>query len=147
MIAIDEAEDLGLVRELFREYAESLGVDLSFQNFDEELADPRSLYESILIATDGPAIAGCVALHRIDNAVCEMKRLYVRPSFRGRHVGRTLVERLMADARRRGFSRMRLDTLPMMKAAIAMYESLGFRDIPPYRHNPIAGSRFFEIAL
>ncbi len=142
MIRIAGAEELGTVRELFREYADSLGVDLSFQDFESELADPLGFYEVVLLAE-----SGCVPLRRIDDRTCEMKRLYVRPSSRGSGLGRRLAEAVIAAARECGFERMLLDTLPTMKAAQRLYESLGFRKIAPYRHNPIPDSTFLELPL
>jgi ribosomal protein S18 acetylase RimI-like enzyme len=147
MVVIGPTRDFDLVRTLFSEYAEALGVDLSFQNFDDELAHLDSWYESILLAeVDGEA-AGCVALRRLDPRVCEMKRLFVRPPFRRLKLGRVLAERVIDEARGRGFAEMRLDTLPPMTSAMALYESLGFRDIEPYRFNPIGGSRFLGLSL
>ena len=143
MIALATPRDLPLVRELLLDYAASLGVDLSFQGFDHELETLETYYELILLADRD----GCVALRRIDGETCEMKRLYVRPSARGRQLGRSLAEALIADAKRRGYRRMRLDTLPTMQSAMRLYESLGFVDIAPYRFNPIAGSRFLELDL
>jgi len=130
------------VRGFLREYADSLGVDLSFQDFESELADPLGFYELVLLAE-----GGCVALRRIDERTCEMKRLYVRPSARGSGLGRRLAEAVIAEARARGYSRMLLDTLPQMAAAQALYRSLGFRDTEPYRHNPVPGATFLELML
>jgi len=130
------------VRGFLREYADSLGVDLSFQDFESELADPLGFYELVLLAE-----GGCVALRRIDERTCEMKRLYVRPSARGSGLGRRLAEAVIAEARARGYSRMLLDTLPQMTAAQALYRSLGFRDTEPYRHNPVPGATFLELML
>jgi ribosomal protein S18 acetylase RimI-like enzyme len=144
MTGIAPARDLGVVRALFLEYAASLGVDLSFQKFDDELAQLGDFYECILVAGDAD---GCVALRRIDGRVCEMKRLYVRPSARGGGLGRALAEAIIGEARSRGYARMRLDTLPSMGTAMALYEELGFRDIAPYRFNPIEGVRFLELEL
>src|SRR6185436_2521008 len=136
-----------LVREMLEEYGRATNVDLSFQNFGHELATLPYEYDPILIAwSDGDA-AGCVALRRIDAEVCEMKRLYVRPLFRGRSIGKSLARAIIAEAKSRGFRRMRLDTLPMMREAMSMYESLGFKDIPAYRFNPIEGSRYMELQL
>ncbi|MEK6374589.1 MAG: GNAT family N-acetyltransferase [Acidobacteriota bacterium] len=147
MTTISEANDLTQVRELLLEYSSSLGVDLSFQDFQHELATLEAYYEVLLVARAGDDVAGCIALRRIDAETCEMKRLYVRPAFRGRDLGRALAEAIIAEARSRGYARMRLDTMPMMSSAIALYESLGFRDIAPYRYNPVAGTRFMELSL
>lgn len=144
---IEAATDLAIVRELILEYAHSLGVDLSFQHLDEELTDLATFYDLVLIAQQEEGVAGCVALRRIDDNVCEMKRLYIRPQFRGRGIGRTLVDAIIDSARLRHFKRMRLDTLPSMQDAMKLYESIGFVDIEPYRYNPIAGSRYMELAL
>jgi len=144
---IAPADDAAVVRELLGEYATSLGVDLAFQDFEHEMATLDTYYELMLVAREDGEIAGCVALRRIDGEVCEMKRLYVRPAFRGRDLGRALAGAVIDAARRRGYARMRLDTLPTMTRAMALYQSLGFRDIAPYRFNPIAGSRFLELEL
>ena len=147
MLEIRIADDMKLVRELFEEYGRWTGLDLSFQNFEQEVATLPADYDPIFLAMlDGDAV-GCVALRRIDDEICEMKRLYVRAHARGVKVGWTLVLRVIDEARRRGFRRMRLDTLPTMTNAIGLYETLGFRNIEPYRHNPIAGSRFLELDL
>jgi putative acetyltransferase len=137
-----EAADVEAVRELLREYAAGLGVDLSFQDFEKELADPLDFYELILLAEDG-----CVALRRIDHETCEMKRLYVRPDARSGGLGRRLAEAVIAEARVRGYSRMLLDTLPSMAAARRLYAALGFRETEPYRFNPIEGTTFLELVL
>ncbi len=147
MITIAAANDLNIVRELFAEYARSLDVDLSFQDFDRELATLSEFYERILVAYEGNHAAGCVALRRLDADTCEMKRLYVRPEFRGRNLGRSLAERIIEEARQCGYACMRLDTLPTMTAAIPLYQSLGFVEIAPYRFNPIVGTRFMELML
>jgi ribosomal protein S18 acetylase RimI-like enzyme len=141
------ADDLSIVRALITEYATSLGVDLSFQNLDHELATLDEFYEQILVARDETRAAGCVALRRIDDTICEMKRLYVSPAFRGHDLGRRLAVSIIEEARKRGYERMRLDTLPTMSAAIPLYRSLGFVEIEPYRFNPVAGTRFMEVNL
>lgn len=144
---IEPASDLDEVRAIFREYAQSTGVDLGFQNFDQELASLGTFYAAIFVAREAAAVAGCVALRDLGGKVCEMKRLYVRPAFRGRSLGKTLALHVIGEARTRGFAAMRLDTLPSMSEAMGLYESLGFRDIEPYRFNPVAGSRFLELTL
>jgi ribosomal protein S18 acetylase RimI-like enzyme len=143
MIRPAQARDVEGVRELLREYAAGLGVDLSFQDFESELADPLGFYEVVLFAERN----GCVALRRIDDETCEMKRLYVRPEGRGDGLGRRLAEALIAEARTRGYRRMLLDTLPSMAAARALYARLGFRETEPYRFNPIEGTTFLELTL
>jgi ribosomal protein S18 acetylase RimI-like enzyme len=142
VIRTAQPDDLQAVRELFREYAGSLEVDLSFQDFESELADPFGFYEVVLLAEDG-----CAALRRIDEQTCEMKRLYVRPRARGSGLGRRLAEAVIADARARGYERMLLDTLPSMTAAQRLYGSLGFRETTAYRHNPVVGATFLELVL
>lgn len=147
MLQITPASDMSDVRALFLEYAAALGVDLSFQNFDDELAALPGDYDPILLASWNGELAGCVAMHPFGDGVCEMKRLYVRPEFRRYEVGRALALRILEEARARGFRTMRLDTLPSMRKAMQLYESLGFRDIEPYRFNPIHGSRYMELTL
>jgi len=128
---------------LFREYADSLGVDLAFQGFEEELAALPDGYDVLLLAGED----GCVGVRPFADGVCEMKRLYVRPSARGTGLGRALAVAAVEHARALGYRVMRLDTMPAMGAAQALYESLGFVEIPPYRHNPVAGARFMELDL
>jgi len=138
--------------ELFMEYAQSLGFSLCFQNFDRELAGLPGDYAPpegrLLLAEDSAQLAGCVALHKLEPGICEMKRLYLRPQFRGRGVGRALAERIIAEARVIGYRRMRLDTVePIMKDAVAIYRKLGFKEVAPYRANPIAGAVYMELEL
>lgn len=147
MLTIEPAVDMSDVRALFLEYAHSLGVDLSFQNFDEELASLPGDYDPILLARWDDALAGCVAMHPYGSLGCEMKRLYVRPEFRQHHIGRALAVAIIGEARLRGYRSMRLDTLPSMQSAMRLYESLGFVDIKPYRYNPVEGTRFLELTL
>ncbi|PYQ58818.1 MAG: GNAT family N-acetyltransferase [Acidobacteria bacterium] len=147
MLHIHRAIDVAIVRELFLEYAQSLGIDLAFQDFEREVASLPGDYDPILVAHWNSKVAGCVALHGWDRDVCEMKRLYVRPAFRGHAIGRALAERIIVEAREKRFARMRLDTLPIMREAQELYRSLGFLEIPPYRFNPIDGSKFMELDL
>jgi putative acetyltransferase len=169
-------EQVEQARALFLEYAASLGFNLCFQGFDQEVAALPGDYAPpsgrLLLAefhdaaqpgpplpdnefSDGsqpppgaPLAAGCVALHRLEAGVCEMKRLYVRPAFRGKGVGRALAEAVLAEARAIGYQRMRLDTIePQMQTAVALYRQLGFREIAPYRANPVPGVLYMELDL
>jgi len=151
VVPADSGESLTLVRELFSEYADYLGIDLSFQDFDGELEGLPGDYAPpqgrLFLAFWGEEVAGLVALRSFGEGICEMKRLYVRPRFRRRGIGSTLAEAVIEEGRKIGYERMRLDTLPTMDVATALYLSLGFREVPPYRHNPIEGARFFELGL
>jgi GNAT superfamily N-acetyltransferase len=143
--------DILTARELFQDYADGLGIDLCFQGFDQELAELPGAYAPpggrLLLGLIGDDPAGCVALRSLDGGVCEMKRLFVRPGFRGTGLGRLLAEAVIAEARGLGYERMRLDTLPVMSEAQRLYESLGFRDIEPYYESPVPGVRFLELEL
>jgi len=136
--------DVDLARTLLREYADGLGIDLSFQDFEAELADPLGTNELVLLAAEE---GGCVTLRRIDGQTCEMKRLYVRPAMRQSGLGRALAEAVIAHARARGYDRMLLDTLPTMTEARGLYESLGFRETEAYRFNPVEGTAYLELEL
>jgi putative acetyltransferase len=157
-LAISHAESSGQIaqaRELFLEYAESLGFSLCFQNFDQELAGLPGNYAPpegrLLLAYYEAQLAGCVALHALDfgsdgTRVCEMKRLYLRPQFRGKGVGLALIESITTEARQLGYASMRLDTVePFMKSAVAMYRRFGFREIAPYCPNPMEGALYMEL--
>ncbi len=148
IIHAESGEHLEQVRTLFREYASTLGIDLCFQDFDEELAGLPGEYSPpagcLLLSLAANDPAGCVAMRRWSEGIGEMKRLYVRTAFRNKGVGRSLAQAVIAEARQRGYGRMRLDTLPSMKEAIALYRSLQFREIAPYRPNPIEGALFME---
>ena len=147
-----DSDDVEEVRELFREYASSLGFDLCFQDFERELVALPGPYAPpsgclLLAVVDGEA-AGCAALRKLAEGVCEMKRLYVRRRFRGVGLGRSLAERILQEARRIGYASMRLDTVPAhMAEATALYRSLGFRPTAPYCFNPVPGALFMELPL
>lgn len=145
-------EDIARAKTLFLEYANSLGFSLCFQGFDRELAELPGRYAppagALFLARGNGDLAGCIALRALpEDATCEMKRLYVRDAFRGRGLGRLLAEKAIAEARRIGYARMRLDTLPTMTRAIPMYRKLGFVEIEPYTVNPVEGALFFEKTL
>ena len=145
-------EDLGLFRILFREYARSLGFDLCFQGFEEEVIRLPGRYAPpsgrLLLATVGGEAAGCVALKGLADGICEMKRLYVRDRHRGAGLGRLLAGRIIEDAGRAGYRAVRLDTVPsVMPGAVALYRSMGFVEIPPYCFNPLPGALFLELVL
>jgi putative acetyltransferase len=146
------AEHIPAVRQLFVEYSGQLGVDLCFQSFQQELDGLPGHYAPpdgrlLLVLRDGD-VAGCVALRRLDDRTCEMKRLFIRPQFRGERLGKQLATALIEEAREIGYTRMRLDTLPdVMDKAIAMYRSIGFVEIAPYYFNPVEGAIFMELDL
>ncbi|MFY9561101.1 MAG: GNAT family N-acetyltransferase [Terriglobales bacterium] len=145
-------EQIEQARELFLEYAASLGFSLCFQGFDEEVKNLPGAYAPptgrLLLARDAGHAAGCVALRCLEDRICEMKRLYVRPADRGKSLGRLLVDRVIAEARQIGYQRMRLDTIESsMQDAIALYRRRGFQEIPAYRENPIPGALYLELVL
>ena len=146
-----DATDLAEIRGLFTEYARGLGVDLCFQGFAEELATLPGLYApprgALLLARKQAVPAGCVAVRPRGEGVCEMKRLYVRPEFRGSGLGRALAERIIETGRRLGYRRMVLDTLAHMRPALRLYDQLGFRPSTPYYHNPLPEVVFLSLAL
>jgi len=145
------ADEIEAARALFREYAAGLGVDLCFQNFDEELATLPGGYAPpegrLLLAWDGAETAGCVALRRFADGIGEMKRLYVRPAWRGTGLGRALAETVIVEARAARYMTLRLDTLPTMTTAQRLYHTLGFREIAAYRDNPVRGASYLELSL
>ncbi len=149
LIAVTCGADLERIRRLFVEYAHDLPFDLSFQNFEAELAGLPGRYAPptgrLLLARCGDQHVGCVALRQIGDGVCEMKRLFVPPAYRGRGIGRALAQALIEEAQRIGYKRMRLDTV--LEPAKCLYKSLGFREIPPYQCVPIEGVVFMELEL
>jgi GNAT superfamily N-acetyltransferase len=151
IVQADTPERIAEARLLFVEYADSLGFDLGFQGFGEELAGLPGDYAApqgrLLLAIHDGRTAGCIALRDLDSGICEMKRLYVRLGFRGLQIGHALVLAIIAEAQGIGYVRMRLDTVPSMGRARALYASLGFREIQPYRFNPIPGTAFLELDL
>lgn len=155
LIPPSTTDELAAAREIIREYAEGLGVDLCFQSFDKELAELPGDYApargALLLATVDGELAGCCALRPLDNAdypnAAEMKRLYVRKAFRGFGLGRQLADAILDAARQAGYASVLLDTLDDMEAARALYEELGFEPIPPYYHNPIPGAHYLKVDL
>ncbi len=155
VVTASTAPHLAMTREIFREYAQGLGVDLCFQNFDAELAGLPGEYAApagaLLLAFVEEGLAGCGALRAITDVdyanACEMKRLYVRPAFRGHGLGRRLTQQLIDSAKTAGYSTLLLDTLDDMEAARGLYETLGFEEIPPYYFNPIAGAHYLKCSL
>jgi len=147
----ESTELLSIVQELFKEYACSLDFDLCFQNFDKELAELPGEYAPpdgrLIVAINETKVVGCVALRKIIDGICEMKRLYVRPAYRGKGIGRELVRAIIGEAEKICYTHMRLDTVPAMKEAIGLYRSTGFYEIEPYRNNPVEGAMFLELTL
>ena len=152
LIQVESGPALDDLRRLFREYAQSLNFNLCFESFEDELRQLPGAYSPpsgrlLLSRVDGE-LAGCVAIRRLEPRVCEMKRLYVRPAFRGRKLGLQMVNRLVREAREAGYSAMRLDTIAgAMDNAITLYRSVGFREIAPYSANPIEGAIYMELDL
>ncbi|MBD7937510.1 GNAT family N-acetyltransferase [Cytobacillus sp. Sa5YUA1] len=144
-------ENYPVVRELFTEYADSLGIDLNFQDFEGELASLPGKYGSpdgsILLAIVDGKVAGCIAYRKLADKVCEMKRPYVRKAYRNLGIGKELVLRLIEEAKGIPYESMRLDTLATMKSAQKLYRAIGFYEIPPYTYNPVAGTLYMELKL
>ncbi len=154
MIEVVHAESESRLLEakrMIKEYADSLPINLDFQNFSSELADLPGEYAPpegcLFLAYSNGMPAGCVALRKFSEGICEMKRLYVRPQFRGQNIGRILAEAVIEEGRRLSYTRMRLDTLSTMTQARALYASLGFTEIDPYRFNPVEGAKYMELLL
>ncbi|NLK98777.1 MAG: GNAT family N-acetyltransferase [Epulopiscium sp.] len=154
MISIIKAftdDDFNHAKKLFIEYSESLGISLEFQNFDEELNNISKMYGMpdgcLLLARQNEQVVGCVALRKINHNICEMKRLYVQPNWKGKGIGKMLTKAIIEEDKVRGYRFMRLDTLPSMKQAISLYQTLGFYPIEPYRFNPIEGALYMELDI
>lgn len=140
------------IRLIFREYYEELlKIDTCFKHFEAELADLPGIYAppdgALLLAMEGQEVAGCVALKKVDDGLCEMKRLFVRPKYRGQGRGRILADKIINEAVKIGYSSMRLDTLDWLKEAISLYKSLGFVQIESYDNNPSPGLVYWELNL
>jgi putative acetyltransferase len=151
VVRAETGDDLTSVKRLFIEYAESLGFNLCFQDFDHELEELPGEYAlpsgAILLARDDAQDVGCVALRRIDDSACEMKRLYVKPTHRRRGFGRRLAEEIILIARELGYRSMKLDTISSMVEAITLYRMLGFVETEPYRYNPMEDAVYLELRL
>lgn len=151
LMQAESPQQIAKARELFREYSTALGIDLCFQNFEAELAGLPGAYAPpegrLLLAFEEDRLAGCVALRKLGDGICEMKRLYLRPGFRGQGAGRRLALAIIDEARHIGYDKIRLDTLPVMQSAIALYRSLGFKEIEAYTINPVPGALFLELQI
>jgi putative acetyltransferase len=151
IIPAKTSEHLDHIRNLFREYEQFLDVDLCFQEFEAELVSLPGKYAPpggrLVLAIEGDEAAGCVAIRKLDDGVCEMKRLYVRPACRSRGLGRRLAQEMISQATRAGYTTMRLDTLDRLAEAMGLYESLGFRRTDPYYDNPLGGVVYWELQL
>ncbi|MCB2103028.1 MAG: GNAT family N-acetyltransferase [Rhodobacterales bacterium] len=147
----DGPDDMAVARTLFMEYQDWLGEDLCFQDFQSELASLPGKYRPprgvILLARDGDAVAGCVAMWPLETGVCEMKRMYLREAWRGTGLGRRLAEAVVDAGRQAGYRAMRLDTLSRLTAAVTLYRSMGFKTISPYYANPLSGVMYMEKRL
>jgi len=152
IIQAETSEQIETARKLFREYEAWIELQLCFQGFDEEVANLPGKYAApegrLFLAFADEKLAGCIALRKLEDGVCEMKRLFVKDEFRGQKIGIALIEKLIAEAREIGYEKMRLDTFPpKMGKAVSIYESYGFREIPPYYHNPYGDTLFMELQL
>lgn len=152
IVRAETNEHIEHCRNLFREYEAWFGLKLCFQNFDEEVANLPGKYAApegrLFLAFADEKVAGCIALRKLEDKICEMKRLFVRDEFRGRKIGVLLIEKLFEEARQIGYKKMRLDTFPAkMGKAVSLYESYGFRKIAPYYHNPYGETLFMELDL
>ncbi len=144
-------QDIDQIRILFQEYTQMLGIDLAFQNFDAEFSNLPGDYAlpdgRLYLAEYDGFTAGCIAIHPFDGVCCEIKRLYVRPAFRGKSIGRALVEQVIADAREMHYSGVMLDTMAFLENSVALYRKLGFQETEPYRYNPMPDALYFRLNL
>ena len=151
LIEVSKTEDIQIVRELFGEYALAIDVDLTFQNFEQELIHIAEMYMppkgALFLAKHDVTPAGCVGLRRINTRRCEMKRLYVRPTFRGKGIGNALCGKIISKGRQLGYREMLLDTLSSMMDAQKLYRAHGFKEIVPYYHNPLPEAQYFRLIL
>jgi ribosomal protein S18 acetylase RimI-like enzyme len=148
---VENDDQVAQAKVLFQEYADTRKNDPALAIFPEEIKNLHKKYApphgNIILAYCDENLAGCVAVHKLDGDICEMKRLYVSPKFRGRDIGKCLVFAIMNNAARLGYTRMRLDSIPSMKTAQALYKSVGFGEIPAYRNNPNKGTKYYEVEL
>lgn len=148
---VKSTEEYQVAAQLFKEYATQLNVDLSFQNFEQELLDIKIQYVRpkgiIYLAYDERKPVGCFGIRAFEGDICELKRMYLKTEMRGKGIGKQLLEKSIAVGKELGYLRMRLDTLPSMQSAIGLYQKMGFYEIEPYRFNPIEGTMYFEIKL
>ena len=152
IIQVETSEQIDAARRIFREYEAWIDLDLCFQGFEQELASLPGKYAApegrLFLAVSGEKVAGCIALRKLEDGVCEMKRLFVRDDFRGQKIGVALIEKLIDEAKNTGYQKMRLDTFPAkMGKAVGLYESYGFREIEPYYPNPHGETLFMEREL
>jgi ribosomal protein S18 acetylase RimI-like enzyme len=151
IVLAESAKDIEEIRKLFLEYEKSLDIDLCFQDFEEELENLPGEYAApsgrLILAFEDGATAGCVAIRKLSDGICEMKRLYVKAEFRGAGTGRRLAEAVLREARATGYTKMYLDTLASMKEAVGLYRSMGFEETEPYRYNPCEDCRFMALEL
>lgn len=151
IVSADSPAQLSEIKTIFREYEQFLNVDLCFQGFEEELANLPGKYASphgaLFLAVDEKQVAGCVAVRALEEEICEMKRLYIRPEYRGTGLGRKLAETVIAEAGKLGYKCMRLDTLESLTEAMGLYRSLGFRQTDSYYHNPMQNVIYWELPL
>ncbi|MBX7171804.1 MAG: GNAT family N-acetyltransferase [Pyrinomonadaceae bacterium] len=152
IIQVETPEQIEETRKIFREYEAWLDLDLCFQGFESELANLPGKYSPpdgrLFLAVSNGKVAGCVALRKLEDGICEMKRLFVRQEFQGQKIGIALLEKLIAEAKAIGYQKLRLDTYPpKMQKAVGLYESYGFRQIEPYYHNPFGETLFMELEL